>query len=300
MIIFESDSDESDYEDEEDDCNYEEYDSEVEIEPPDEEVKRKEGIIRKECEEVNIEEVKKILDSSPHVWDTLFLQALSIAVVINNDQLSAFLLLHAEERHKEDMIINKTTERGNIQMMEVLLKRWDIKRFSPRNFILSMATKEGKEEMVELLLKRGAEVHEINDELENEPLQLASEKGHLSIVKLLVERGSHINADHLQKRTPLTKAINNQHVEVVKYLIEKGARIEKFGEFDVTALHHAAKKGTIEIASIIIACGANVSAITSSNISPFDKACWNSLEVQFPFFCFIACDDLLIIIIFVR
>lgn len=99
-----------------------------------------------------------------------FTSTLSVAVAITNDQLSSFLLLHAEERNKEGVVLRKVAERGDTKVMEVLLQRgWDINN----SLAIHTAAIEGKEEMVEYLIKRRANVREI-DISKQQPLHLAS------------------------------------------------------------------------------------------------------------------------------
>lgn len=192
-----SDSEEWSYSEEEDSTEY----SEEEIEPIDEQLKRGERLISKACEEGNIGKAKEILNSSSsYIWTSLCSQALIIAVERKHDELASFLL-HAVEQKKEGGVLHYTVKRGNIEIMEMLLKRWSIDELP-----IHVAAKNGHDEVVELLIRRGAGVNGLNYE-KIPPLQLACKGGHLSTVRLLVERGADIN--RIKKHQLLLQQITN-------------------------------------------------------------------------------------------
>lgn len=258
-------------------------DSEVESESFDEKVKNEERRLRKACNDGNFEEVKKILSSSRALATQLLLFTLSIAVESKNDKLASFLLIYAEEQRIERELAYEAPKRGNIEVMEMILKRgWDI---NITRCLLQASIREGQEGMVELLLRRGAI---INEEMHQQPINMACEKGHLSIIQLLVKNGANISGKKGGVSTPLIQAITYDKVEVVKYLIAQGASIEAKDGNDCDAFYYAACKGNFEIASLLVAAGASVHNSYSLRFVPFMAACKSSLEVSIYILC-VAC-----------
>lgn len=237
-------------------------------------VKREEDRIRKASEEGKLEEVMNILLTPAVIWAQLFLLSLSISINNNNDQLASFLLLHAEEQKKEVGVLLLAAARGNIEVMEIIIKRGWNRNYSNKYHPIHMTAQEGQIEMIEYLIKKGENVNQ-NGPSHLQPLHLACQGGHIAMVQLLLKRGADINGN--LETTPLMTAIKNQHVEVVKLLIREGARVKDKEEGRNRAFYLAALEGNFEIASLLVSSGSDVSGTVG--YSPFAAACSSSLEV---------------------
>ena len=127
--------------------------------------------------------------------------------------------------------------RGNVDMVECLVKEWqvDVEEFGePRKHMLT-------------------------------PLCGAALSNNLEVVKLLIDLGADVNAASNSGGTPVLYACTKMNVDIVKCLIKHGANIQKSNKCGETCLIVAAQRKCEELCKIFIDNGAEMNAQLTSN-----------------------------------
>lgn len=150
-----------------------------------------------------------------------------------------------EEQKGERDVLHQAAKRDNIEIMEMLLNRWNINECP-----IHAAATNGQHKMVKLLIRRGANVNEFD-----------------------VENGADINQCDGFGYTPLINATLRKSLEVAKYLVSQRADVNEYGYESDPLIVVAARGGSYDIISIILDTGTTV-----CNLS-FVVACNSSLEV---------------------
>ncbi|KAJ3376336.1 hypothetical protein HDU84_000354 [Entophlyctis sp. JEL0112] len=133
--------------------------------------------------------------------------------------------------------------------------------------------------VVKWLVDHGANVNAENVNKAT-PLHIASQNGHLEVVKWLVDHGANVNAENVQKATLLHIASQNGHLEVVKWLVDHGANVNAENVNKWTPLHIASSNGHLEVVKWLVDHGANVNAENIQKATPLHIASENGhLEV---------------------
>ena len=128
------------------------------------------------------------------------------------------------------------------------------------NSALHLACLNQDEEAVELLLRFNTNVNAQNLERIT-PLHMAAATGNVNIVASLIEAGADISISvDSSGCTALHDACNNGSAEVARILIEHGADLDAKNEYDNTPLHRCCSNGHTEAAMLLIDRGAKVDA----------------------------------------
>jgi ankyrin repeat protein len=109
----------------------------------------------------------------------------------------------------------------------------------------------------------------------NKGLLSAAARGNLEEVKFLIDRGANVNAEGMDKWTPLHRAADNGHTEVVRLLLDRGANIAAEDFSNRTPLHLVAVKGRTEAARLLLDRGAQVDAEDLMKQTPLHRAAGN-------------------------
>jgi ankyrin repeat protein len=115
---------------------------------------------------------------------------------------------------------------------------------------LMVASGEGLTDAFEILLARGAFVSTTGNGLLT-ALHEASANGHTQIAMRLIERGASVDAETIDKATPLMCAAAWGQLDMVRILLGYGADPTKVDSTGATAADIAREKGEDEIAEIL-------------------------------------------------
>lgn len=122
-------------------------------------------------------------------------------------------------------ILEASLERGNVDVIRILLKHIDFSTLSDSHRYLEEIIKLNDLELVQLAVNKGANIHGGPDTgLLLEKVDLSSDSGKM-IFKWLVEKGADLNAVGKNNSTPFSLAISTGDWELVKYCLDKGAKI---------------------------------------------------------------------------
>lgn len=129
---------------------------------------------------------------------------------------------------------------GSAKVFEVLLNARDVeleKRALNGDTALMIAAFKNNKPAVEALLAKGAEV--------NQPgwaaLHYAAAAGNNEIVQLLLDKSAYIDAESLNKTTPIMMAARGGHIQTVKLLLDEGADATLKNDQGMTAIDFADK-----------------------------------------------------------
>ena len=193
-------------------------------------------------------------------------------------------------------VVNAVAKRGNVEMMEILLRSGAL--MTDRT--LDLALDGGKMEMTEFLLRSRALITE-------KTLSLAIASGNHDLMRLLLDGGADVNSafskDSPSKTTPLAEAIRLENPEAIELLERYGpVRLDDQEQFSAAiyaasevgnlkfverliqlggqakakdmgiALGIAIKKGHYEAATTLIGAGADLNRYTSESKTPLIEA----------------------------
>ena len=138
-----------------------------------------------------------------------------------------------------------------------------ILRYRPdtdRRAAIFNAAKIGRVEAMELLLQRNVQDNteiEARNEHGETVLFAAVRSGNLSILKMLLDKGANVEAEALDRTTPLSVAVAHGYVESARLLLDRNAINEK-NKTDHPLLWTAGRKGDVEMVELLLARGARV------------------------------------------
>ena len=98
------------------------------------------------------------------------------------------------------------------------------------------------------------------------------EEGHIEVAKLFIERGADVNAQGIDKWTPLHFASRFGHLDAAKWLLDRHADPKSKIWDGWTSLHLAAANRHTEIAHILLKSDAEVNARSEEGSTPLHEA----------------------------
>ncbi len=132
--------------------------------------------------------------------------------------------------------------------------------------------------VTQILLQHGANPN-INTN-GNSPLHRAVEAGLIDIASLLIKAGANINAQNLDRTTPLGiacsckyRSLFKPNLDLITLLLHHGADPNIPTSNTSYPLHWAAQQGCFEMISLLIQAGANVNSINNTGATPLCFAC---------------------------
>ncbi len=191
-----------------------------------------------------------------------------------------------QNAHNDKGPLRKAIEKGNTQVVKILLEAFGAQFFSDYSLVETAAEYERLEilqdlikhgancyfgdpvlwavqnkntEIVRLLLENGAKPNP--QLLDVTTLNMAAENGYLEIVNLLIQHRANVNSQSQNtSTTALMRAAANGRLEIVNLLIQSGAKVNLRNYSGFTALIEAARNGHFEIVKVLINNGANVNS----------------------------------------
>ena len=173
------------------------------------------------------------------------------------EQARILLELGADANIKTDnqqTALHSATSYGHFEVAKLLLQHGA--------FVLSMNGNNAtplhyalSAEIVQLLLENSADL-EAEDVEKFTPLCYAAGRGNIEVVEKLIQSGADIHARNHDQQTPLHIAAEAGKAEMVEFLIQNGAKINKVEYRDKTPLHLAARHGFPEVVEILLKHGA--------------------------------------------
>ena len=199
---------------------------------------------------------------------------------------------------------------GNIDMIEMLLKKGAKLDACPTTTPLIEAVRNGHQEAAEYLLSQGDDI-EMSDKygftvlhvvpfygnvqfaqmlLDNgaildaesdkkqTPLHIAAKHGSLQLCKLFLKKGAEIDAQDINEETPLFYAVRNNQPAIVKFLVNNGADITIKNSKKNQVIHIAAKVGNEETVIFLLTKGANPREVGYDNRQPIEYAANQNIQ----------------------
>jgi len=166
----------------------------------------------KACREGNLEEVKRLVGKSSHLYN----EALSCAVIQGDLETVKHLIEEGADIHvQDDAALKWAVIYGYADIVKYLIEKGANVHvqddFALRSYVNDI-------EMVKYLTSKGADVNA----LDGSALKEAVQRGNLEVAKVLVEAGADI-----KDGKALTYAVLFGFLEIVKYLVECGADVRK-------------------------------------------------------------------------
>ena len=216
--------------------------------------------------------------------------------------LSAGAAVNAWKGNEQALHI--ATERGDLQMMELLLAHKATLEVRSKVTPLHRAAATGQLEAARMLLAHGAKV-DARDRSNETPLHEAARHGHAQMARLLLQHGADIHAkssgaealeyavwqgkvdvaqvllDHKADSSPdshgsfgrfLHVAVNLGNVDMVRLLLNHRIAIEADDVNWRTPLHCAVEKNALPIARLLLEHKANVRAMERDGLEPLHIA----------------------------
>ena len=137
------------------------------------------------------------------------------------------LLYHGSKKNWTDVVDFLT------QQLKV-----DINCVCKEKTALIAAAEKGNIELMEKLLKCGA-LLDLGSKTKTTPLHIACENGHYEAVEYLLDNGASVDVVDPAKRTPLFFAASSRNLNVLKLLLARGASVNSKDERGDNALLHA-------------------------------------------------------------
>ena len=178
--------------------------------------------------------------------------------------------------------INRATENGNKEMVELLLDRGanvnDIHSNQSDQYApLHVAAVYGYKSIAEVLLAHKADVN-IKTKSGLTPLHIASEKGFKAFAELLLANRADVAARDNSGATPLYSAIGSGNKPTVELLLAAKSDVNAKTQNGMTPLIKAAQSGQFEIARLLLEKGADVNAKCDSGVNTG----WSPLHFALP------------------
>ena len=188
------------------------------------------------------------------------------------DYILASFLTEIDVSHNVNNSIHKAARDGNIDAVEVLLKKDVDINIQDENgeTALMLASQNGHHQIVELLLKEHADINQQN---ENEwtALMIASQNGHHQVVELLLKEHADINTQEKDGWTALMLASQNGHHQVVELLLKELADINTRNKNGVTALMLASENDNHQVVEVLLK--------EHTNFNQQDENGWTALMI---------------------
>ena len=226
--------------------------------------------------------VKKLLEKGAdvNVKTNEGFTALMEAAYHDNPELTQILLdygadINAQTKYGQETAISIATEKGNDDVVEVLLagKRNPVKGGRSSNAVVNgnvvlsretliAAIKNNNVEMVRQLLEKGVKVDVEHGDYDVTPtvFSYAEKINNPEMFALLKQYGVDANQTDEQGFTALMEAAGQNNMERVKKLLDMGAdvNIKTTGLWGGTAIMNAVKNGNKEMVQLLLRHGANI------------------------------------------
>lgn len=137
---------------------------------------------------------------------------------------------------------------------------------------LEACTGLNRGDMIRYLISKGANLNNINPELNMTPLMWSAFMGTDKSAKALIAAGADLNIQNNEGDTALHYAVNWIHPEVCKLLINAGANVNIQNKQGETPLHCAAKKGFYDVVEIVLSARPDLEARDKSGFTPLHWA----------------------------
>ncbi|KAI1119745.1 ankyrin repeat-containing domain protein [Nemania abortiva] len=165
-------------------------------------------------------------------YDTIVLTLLRNKAQINLGDVKRRTALHHAAARGRCSVVRTLLAWNSESSERAHLNTPDLLGFTP----LHLAAKAGQIEAMELLLRRGADFDARSREKQN-PLHLAVE--YPQAIELLLTAGAAVNCTDVLAQTPLHLATRMEHLESAKVLIKRGAKLDAEDIERITPLSHA-------------------------------------------------------------
>lgn len=163
--------------------------------------------------------------------------------------------------------LERAVYNGNIGLARALVKAG-----AEFGEALHMAITGGHEEIAKDMLENGASV-DAEDLDRDTPLLVAAQEGHTEIVRLLLLKGADVDGGgRTCEETPLCRALREYNGATALALVAAGADVNAADRFGTMPLHFAAMDGQLEMLRALIEHGADVNATDASGKTPMHFA----------------------------
>jgi len=210
------------------------------------------------------------------------------------DARSVVFSLAAQQHCEILKVLHNAAEKGEIEVMQRLLKREDVDvdhplpRGSNTETALTKALRAGHLDFAKVLWKehgcapngellhalaqngdstdiaRCCQLHGLQVDFANRvgftPLMFAAKHGHTACIKALLHFHADIDAKSIYELTPLMLASADNREDAVRMLLQSKAQVDLSNHIGWTSLHRAAANGHIAVASRLLQAKANVNS----------------------------------------